>query len=94
MLFRSVLALRLPVVLVVGMRLGCLNHALLTAEAVRARGLTLAGWVANHIDPAMPRADENVAALQARLNAPMLARIAYGMPVASAAQLIDLELLR
>ena len=89
-----VLALRLPVVLVVGMRLGCLNHALLTAEAVRARGLTLAGWVANHIDPAMPRADENVAALQARLNAPMLARIAYGMPVASAAQLIDLELLR
>jgi dethiobiotin synthetase len=44
-------ALGLPVVLVVGLRLGCLNHALLTAGAIRARGLTLAGWVANHVDP-------------------------------------------
>ena len=43
--------LALPVVLVVGMRLGCLNHALLTREAIAARGLALAGWVANHIDP-------------------------------------------
>lgn len=70
-------ALALPVVLVVGMQLGCLNHALLTAEAIRTRGLVLAGWVANHIDAAMPYADENVAALQARLHAPMLARIAF-----------------
>lgn len=70
-------ALALPVVLVVGMRLGCLNHALLTAQAIRARGLTLAGWVANHVDPAMLRAEDNVAALAARLDAPMLARIAY-----------------
>ena len=62
--------------LAVGMRLGCLNHALLTAEAIRSRGLRLAGWVANHIDAAMPRADENVAALQSRLAAPLLARIA------------------
>ena len=46
-------ALALPVVLVVGLRLGCLNHALLTAEAIRARGLTLAGWVANRVDPDM-----------------------------------------
>ncbi len=45
--------LALPVILVVGMRLGCLNHALLTAEAITRRGLTLAGWVANRIDPAM-----------------------------------------
>lgn len=88
------LALRLPVVLVVGMRLGCLNHALLTAEAIRARGLRLAGWVANHVDPAMPRADENVATLQARLAAPMLARIAHGVPVASVAKLIDLQWLK
>ena len=69
--------LALPVVLVVGMRLGCLNHALLTAEAIRARGLTLAGWVANHIDAAMPHADANVAALQSRLGAPLLTRIAH-----------------
>jgi dethiobiotin synthetase len=47
--------LKLPVVLVVGTRLGCLNHALLTAHAIRVRGLKLAGWVANHIDPAMAR---------------------------------------
>jgi dethiobiotin synthetase len=69
--------LALPVVLVVGMRLGCLNHALLTAEAIRARGLMLAGWVANHVDPAMAHADANVAALQMRLGAPLLARIAF-----------------
>ena len=69
--------LALPLVLVVGMRLGCLNHALLTAEAIRVRGLTLAGWVANHIDPSMAHADANVAALQARLAAPLIARIAF-----------------
>lgn len=65
--------LGLPVVLVVGLRLGCLNHALLTAEAVRADGQTLAGWVANPIDPVMPRRADNVAALEARLAAPLLA---------------------
>jgi len=70
-------ALALPVMLVVGMRLGCLNHALLTAQAVRARGLVLAGWVANHLTPDMQHADANVAALQARLAAPLLARIAF-----------------
>ena len=69
--------LALPVVLVVGMRLGCLNHALLTAEAVAARGLKLAGWVANHIDPQMDAADDNVHALEALLAAPLLARIAF-----------------
>jgi dethiobiotin synthetase len=69
--------LALPVVLVVGMRLGCLNHALLTAEAIRTRGLRLAGWVANHIDPAMSCADDNVVALQERLQAPLLARLAF-----------------
>lgn len=56
-------AMGLPVVLVVGLRLGCLNHALLTAEAIRARYLRLAGWVANTIDPAMPMRDENVSTL-------------------------------
>jgi dethiobiotin synthetase len=55
--------LQLPVVLVVGMRLGCINHALLTAEAVRARGLHIAGWVANTVDPDMPYLADNLAAL-------------------------------
>ncbi|WP_298208879.1 dethiobiotin synthase [Acidovorax sp.] len=70
-------ALALPVVLVVGLRLGCLNHALLTAEAIRARGLTLVGWVANHIDPDMDAVDENIAYLNARLGAPLLADVPY-----------------
>ena len=64
--------LALPVILVVGMRLGCINHALLTAEAIAARGLTLAGWIANRIDPAMLRFDENLDALKARIDAPLL----------------------
>lgn len=67
--------LNLPVVLVVGLRLGCINHALLTAEAIVARGLVLAGWVANQVDPDMRFADENVAALQARMPAPLLGRV-------------------
>ena len=65
-------ALGLPVVLVVGMQLGCLNHALLTAQAVRAAGLALAGWVANRIDPQMDAFDENVLALEQRLSCPLL----------------------
>ena len=65
-------ALALPVVLVVGLRLGCLNHALLSAESIAARGLKLAGWVANQIDPAMPHQQASVEALQARLPAPLL----------------------
>ncbi len=81
-------ALGLPVILVVGLRLGCINHALLTAEAIAARGLTLAGWVANRIDPAMPRQEENIAALAARLGAPLLGsvpHVADGGPAAAAA---------
>ena len=70
-------ALGLPVVLVVGLRLGCLNHALLTAEAIRARGLTLAGWVANHVDPAMLAQEDNIAFLRQRLQAPLIASIPH-----------------
>lgn len=69
--------LGLPVVLVVGMRLGCINHAKLTAEAVRARGLTLAGWVANSVDPRMPRYAENLATLRDALPAPLLGALPY-----------------
>jgi len=70
-------ALAFPVVMVVGIRLGCINHALLTAQAVRARGLKLAGWVANEITPSSPRADENVQSLGERLAAPLLGRVPF-----------------
>ena len=73
-------ALQLPVVLVVGLRLGCLNHALLTAAAIRTAGLPLAGWIANAIDPAMPVQEENVAALEERLDAPLLGRVPFASP--------------
>ncbi len=65
----------LPVVVVVGLRLGCLNHALLTTAAVRAAGLELAGWVANQLDPAMDALEANVTALTQRIPAPLLGRI-------------------
>jgi dethiobiotin synthetase len=68
-------ALGLPVLLVVGLRLGCLNHALLTAEAIAARGLTLAGWVANRIDPQMSSQEDNIEFLRLRLGAPMWADV-------------------
>jgi len=64
--------LGLPVILVVGLRLGCINHALLTVEAIKARGLQIAGWVANRIDPAMSRFEENLATLQSLIPAPLL----------------------
>lgn len=84
-------AMSLPVMLVVGMRLGCLNHALLTAQAIAAAGLPLAGWIANHVDPAMQAQDENVAALQARLAAPLLGRLPYAPGVSPAALARHLE---
>lgn len=71
-------ALQLPVVLVVGLRLGCLSHALLTAEVVMARGLTLAGWVANGIDPGMAEIDANLATLRQRIAAPCLGYMPHG----------------
>jgi dethiobiotin synthetase len=69
--------LKLPVLLVVGIRLGCLNHALLSALAISARGLRLAGWMANRIDAEMREGDANVAALVARLPAPLCADFAW-----------------
>jgi dethiobiotin synthetase len=64
--------LQLPVVLVVGLRLGCLNHAVLTAEAIAARGLALAAWVGNRIDPQMHEVERNVQALASLLPAPLI----------------------
>lgn len=76
--------LRLEVILVVGMRLGCLNHALLTAEAIRARGYRLAGWVANIVSaPQMARLDENIATLRSMMLAPWLGTIPYIVPSAN-----------
>ena len=64
--------LALPVILVVGLRLGCINHALLTVEAIERRGLKLAGWIGNRIDPQMLRAAQNIDSLCERIPAPLL----------------------
>ena len=87
--------LEAAVVLVVGMRLGCLNHALLTADSVRAHGAPLVAWVANRIDPDMALADRNEAALAARLGVPLLGRVAYrpGGDPAEDAQFLDTTVL-
>lgn len=69
--------LNIPIILVVGMRLGCINHTLLTVEAIQARGLKLAGWVANEIDPEMAMFDENLDSLHLRVTAPCLAVARY-----------------
>lgn len=69
--------LGLPVILVVGMRLGCLNHTLLTADAIEKCGLKLAGWVANCIDPHMVMLQENLRALEERLGGPPLGVFAF-----------------
>lgn len=78
-------ALELPVILVVGVRLGCINHALLSAEAIARDGLKLAGWVANIIEPHTSRLDENLVTLEERLPAPCLGRVPR-LAEASAAQ--------
>jgi dethiobiotin synthetase len=82
--------LGLPVVLVVGVRLGCINHALLSALAIRARGLTLAGWIANRIDPAMANADDSVAAIANRLGVAAAADVAFAQQQVDAAALVAL----
>ncbi|MFZ6849218.1 dethiobiotin synthase [Undibacterium sp. RuRC25W] len=67
--------LNLPVILVVGLRLGCINHALLTAQAIRARGLHVAAWIANTVDTQMLYLQDNIDAIQQRIAAPMLGHI-------------------
>lgn len=70
-------ALGIPLLLVVGMRLGCINHALLTQEAIAARGLKFSGWIANRIDPAMSCFEENLDTLRQRIEAPLLGVVPY-----------------
>ncbi|WP_111642730.1 dethiobiotin synthase [Marinimicrobium alkaliphilum] len=84
--------LKLPVILVVGMRLGCLNHALLTAEAIRRDGLTLAGWVGSILEPDMPCLKENLGTLGLMLKAPCLGILPHLAPVSAenAAEYVEL----
>ncbi|WP_339413064.1 dethiobiotin synthase [Pseudomonas sp. EA_35y_Pfl2_R5] len=90
------IALQLPVILVVGVRLGCINQALLTAEAILLDGLPLAGWVANLVDPQVSRLEDNLATLAERLPAPCLGYVPRLAEATSAAVSVylDLELLR
>jgi len=81
--------LEVPVLLVVGLRLGCLNHALMSAQAINARGLRLAGWVVNRLDPRMEAADENVETLRQRLPAPLLADLPWQADASAVAPLAD-----
>ena len=76
---------QLPVILVVGLRLGCLNHALLSARMIEADGCRLLGWIGNCIDPAMAALDENLATLRELLPAPCLGVLPHGMAPAQAA---------
>ncbi|MBI6951157.1 dethiobiotin synthase [Pseudomonas sp. CCOS 191] len=89
------IALKLPVILVVGVRLGCINHALLSAEAIARDGLQLAGWVANIVDPRTSRLEENLSSLAERLPAPCLGRVPWlkGAGAAAVAEHLHLDLL-
>jgi dethiobiotin synthetase len=88
-------ALDAPVVLVVGLRLGCLNHALLSVRAIHGDGCRLAGWIANRIDPDMERVEDNIETLRCRIDAPLLGVLGHA-PFALAsdiAHLLDTTLL-
>ena len=77
--------LQLPVILVVGLRLGCLNHALLTAEAIRRDGLTIVGWVANAVTPDMPRRAENILTIEGEVGVPCLGEVPFLSPATATA---------
>ena len=79
----------LPVVLVIGLRLGCLNHALLSARAIRADGCRLAGWIGNRIDPAMAALEDNLETLRGMLPAPCLGVLPHGLAPEQAADRLD-----
>lgn len=89
MLADLIRALGLPVLLVVGVRLGCISHALLSAGAIRAAGLPLAGWIANRIDPEMVEAQASIDAIAARIGAPLLGDIGRDADAAQFAIVAD-----
>ena len=84
-------ALRLPVVLVVGLRLGCINHARLSVRAIQADGVALVGWIANEVDPAMARVDENFEILRHRLPVPCWGRLPHASDPDPAKLAVHLE---
>tara|TARA_R110000744_G_scaffold17891_3_gene48257 strand:+ start:5508 stop:6302 length:795 start_codon:yes stop_codon:yes gene_type:complete len=84
---------KLPVILVVGMRLGCINHALLTAQAIEQDGLNIAGWVANILEPEMPFLDENIQSLEHLLHAPLIARVPRAPSPSAVKECVNLSLL-
>jgi dethiobiotin synthetase len=88
-------ALGLPVVLVVGLRLGCISHALLSARAIEADGCTLAGWIANRVEADMPFATENIETLRARIGARLLGVLDHTRAAAAAqfAHALDVQAL-
>ncbi|AKC79545.1 dethiobiotin synthetase [Xanthomonas arboricola] len=85
-------ALKLPVVLVVGIRLGCINHARLSAAAIAADGLDCIGWIANEVDPQMERVEENIGMLRQRLAMPCWGRIGWRPGADAAAQSLGLHM--
>ena len=84
-------ALHLPVILVVGLRLGCLNHALLSARAIRADGATLIGWIGSSIDPQMARREDNLTTLRERLDVPCFGVLPHDVAPNSAALAAHLD---
>ena len=82
--------LKLPVIMVVGMRLGCLNHALLTAKAIEQSKVNFHGWIANTLEDEMPRYTENIDALKSMIKAPLLAEIPFNTTVQEIAQTLKL----
>lgn len=82
-------ALNIPVILVVGIRLGCINHALLSAQAIAADGCRLVGWIANRIDPAVLCAEEVIASIEEELDVPLLADVPHGLSVDKMAAIVD-----
>jgi dethiobiotin synthetase len=87
--------LGLPALVVVGIRLGCINHALLTVEAIRARGVPVAGWVANRVEPATDRLEEIIGTLRGMIDAPLIGTVPHldGADIARVSAALDLELL-
>lgn len=85
-----VLEHKMPVILVVGVRLGCLNHAVMTAEIIKSDGLELVGWVANHLDSDMPYLKQNVESLKAMLDAPMLGEVPMALNPKMASEYLDI----
>jgi dethiobiotin synthetase len=83
---------QLPVVLVVGLRLGCINHALLSARAIATDGCRLVGWIGNRIDPTMDAVEENIQTLRYQLPAPCLGILPHGVAPIDAAAHLDLTL--